>query len=319
MLRALDGNGNGYWAATALSDDGRVLRVTTRVDRDGPFREEDALFELAGFVDKRALVPMLATGRARTYDDGSGYWIGGGLPLVLADRARPRSPLAAPLDLGIRDEEVTLSLRAPRPVATPMSLAGGQIGCERVWSGSGRSATETVRVAPVSELEAEADPQDPGEARVTVFGMGSRGFSRFPCAPKDAIAVGGVPVSGADRCGAHPTVAVGDRMLTTVATPLVVVRGVVAESALVAGGGCGVGRMAPQRKPAVVVRAKADVVYPDGSPAGTFRGRTVGDASFTKVDGPTDLLCTTRSVARAPVCFRASEAAEAVVMPMNDE
>lgn len=315
LSRLASAKARSFFAATVIRDEAGALYVTTHLEAGTPFREADPLFELAGFVDKRALVPMLGASREASYADGSGYWLGTGLPLVLADRARPLSPLFAPLDVDIADRELTLSVSAPRAVAVPKDLAGTVLGCERAWV----DGDEETRVAPLHVLEAEQHGKEPPGTDGTPIGLGRRGFPRFLCAPKGAIGVGRASLKGVDRCSGHPTVEVDGRILTTVVTPLAVVRGVVAESALTSGGGCGAGRMAPRKRAVVAVRGKADVVYPDGSAAGVYHPRSAFGASFSKVEGPPDLLCTKRSVAREPVCFRGSDAAQSGGLPLDDE
>lgn len=314
----------GTWAATVIADEGDVVAVSTHIDRGAPFGEADRLFTLHGWIDKRSLVPMLRAPIARTFADQSGYWLEVGLPLRLADRARPLSPLLAPLDVAIADDAIALSGPVTSEEAPLPRLDGTTLGCAREWLGSGFDAKEKTRVAPASELDAEdaAKEAAAGGGRPPMFGgIGLRGYAH-PCAPRVPVAVGGAKLGrGVDTCGSYDAIEAGGAVVATISVSRARVRGVVPKAELVAGGGCGAGRIGPRKTPVVVVPGKADVVYPDGTPAGTVRART-GISKvirLTKIEGPAGLLCVKRSVAAAAVCFRAGEASEAIDLPFDDE
>lgn len=313
-------------ALRVLEDLGEVVKVVTDPGTTG-FMALDERFRLELYVRRDALLPVLTAPTAIAFDDGTSYVVLEGA-VVSLEAAQPRlaQPLlgALPLELGPANVALSFAL-AEEPTLPPQPTAlGVELGCKR--ENVADDDRERTRVEARGALAASfAAEHSGGGGGMSALGRSPGWISSdaFSCALADTLqytvgvtdsplSIGGHPIGRSldapgDRCrsGASKTWRVpnSEDVIVSFAMRRAKLSVRTAASALIQGGGCGMGSLGGLgRKPVKVLVAKGNtpVFFSDGLPAGAH---VAPRTKLLRAKESGDRVCVELGYLNVPVCF----------------
>jgi hypothetical protein len=304
------------YALRVVADLGDVVHVSSGLGTRA-LATIDYRYELELYVPRRALVPVLARPKLRTFDDGSGFVLYEGLALDLQKSVRPAHALLAALPHELGAGDVALSFALADPLELGAEPLGARMACEYVRGSWNEEGGARSRVAEAATLAAEAEERARADAAArgerydpfrTWHGMGRQPTCRVASEPpgRDApLSMNGVAFARASQVEADPCsegheVHRGrDGLLADIQLGRAFVRVGVDESGLHATGGCGAGSLGGKRPLVWAAAGEVPAFFPDGRAAGKHVGTKTLLRRPTEIDGR---LCLALPYLSVPIC-----------------
>jgi len=303
-------------AMRVVRDHGDVVEVDTAPADDcaGSFPQP---YALTVFVRRAALIPRTTTERTASYPDGTGVAIDRGAPVRIG-AAGLTWMTAALAGTAVRPSADQLAYAVPpgnAPAALP-ALAGERLICdgEPQTLAAWREEQQREREAEQGATGLSARGSSDDERFLRWCSVGERDDEPGRASPPPTV--NGATLAWPDRAevNAHVVKAGGDRYLGDVGVRCGRIRYAVTAEGVRRGGG-GIGTLGGRKPVLHWIPRPGKVTWPDGSPAGSFRGgRRYRDAEEVG-----DRICVEVATVAARVCHPKQTTPRELALPSFDD